>query len=323
MKNKRLFTPPHKITALFLSGVLVLSCSSCSGVQSSLASEAQQQTEVPHFSAGSQEDLSATEQNLVSISSGSVYDSVTSLDQDLTLQESDSCLYVTRDIASSESNADIRRFFWDLLHVVQISDIWDSYSSMSFTFMSGDNLANIGISGFSGLTSFNATHINVIQDQELSKLFEQFYTDILGARDLSIVQEKKLYEMAQEYGTPGYTLPTEYRAGYLWTIGCFPYGTGYTVNDSAISVQVPTQDTQKCGASAVQELNSALDVFNQLCNNDPLAMPYEKVSVQYLDSQSSTTLWDWCSEKSGTSWQTTKNSCGSPSFYGGLKSSSK
>lgn len=159
-------------------------------MQSSLASEAQQQTEVPHSSAGSQEDLSATEQNLVSISSGSVYDSVTSLDQDLTLQESDSCLYVTRDIASSESNADIRRFFWDLLHVVQISDIWDSYSSMSFTFMSGDNLANIGISGFSGLTSFNATHINVIQDQELSKLFEQFYTDILGARDLSIVQEK-------------------------------------------------------------------------------------------------------------------------------------
>ena len=72
MKNKHLFTPPHKITALFLSGVLVLSCSSCSGVQSSLASEAQQQTEVPHSSAGSQEDLSATEQNLVSISSGSV-----------------------------------------------------------------------------------------------------------------------------------------------------------------------------------------------------------------------------------------------------------
>lgn len=34
MKNKHLFTPPHKITALFLSGVLVLSCSSCSGAQS-------------------------------------------------------------------------------------------------------------------------------------------------------------------------------------------------------------------------------------------------------------------------------------------------
>lgn len=39
MKSKHLFTPPHKITALFLSGVLVLSCSSCSGAQSSSASE--------------------------------------------------------------------------------------------------------------------------------------------------------------------------------------------------------------------------------------------------------------------------------------------
>lgn len=31
MKSKHLFTPPHKITALFLLGALVLSCSGCSG----------------------------------------------------------------------------------------------------------------------------------------------------------------------------------------------------------------------------------------------------------------------------------------------------
>ena len=67
MKSKHLFTPPHKITALFLSGVLVLSCSSCSGAQSSSASETQQQTEVSHSSVGSQEDLSAAEQNLTSV----------------------------------------------------------------------------------------------------------------------------------------------------------------------------------------------------------------------------------------------------------------
>ena len=321
MKKKKHFVKAFAVVAAMSAALPVTACSANN--QPATTSEIQGQTKVSSSPVASQETVSNSSENLTSISSGPVYDSVTALDPALSLQESDSCLYVTRDIASSENNADIRRFFWDLLHVVQISGIWDSYPNMSFTFMSGDNLANIGISGFSGLTSFNATHINVIQDQELSKLFEQFYTDILGARDLSTVQEKKLYEMAQKYGTPGYTLPTEYRAGYLWTICCFPYGTGYTVNDSAISVQVPTQDTQKCGASAVQELNSALDVFNQLCNNDPLAMPYEKVSVQYLDSQSSATLWDWCSEKSGTSWQTTKNSCGSPSFYGGLKSSSK
>ena len=127
MKSKHLFTP-HKITALFLSGVLVLSCSSCSGAQSSSASETQQQTEVSHSSVGSQEDLSATEQNLTSVSSGSVYSSVTSLDQNLTLQESDSCLYVTMDIPSGEFNANTRRFFWDLVRVIQIPDIWNSYT---------------------------------------------------------------------------------------------------------------------------------------------------------------------------------------------------
>ena len=148
MKSKHLFTPPHKITALFLSGVLVLSCSSCSGAQSSSASETQQQTEVSHSSVGSQEDLSETEQNLTSVSSGSVYSSVTSLDQNLTLQESDSCLYVTMDIPSGEFNANTRRFFWDLVRVIQIPDIWNSYTGMSFTFMSGDDMANVGISGY-------------------------------------------------------------------------------------------------------------------------------------------------------------------------------
>lgn len=322
MKSKHLFTPPHKITALFLSGVLVLSCSSCSGAQSSSASETQQQTEVSHSSVGSQEDLSATEQNLTSVSSGSVYSSVTSLDQNLTLQESDSCLYVTMDIPSGEFNANTRRFFWDLVRVIQIPDIWNSYTSMSFTFMSGDDMANVGISGYSNVYSFNATHINIMQDQDKNSIFDQFYMAVLGARDLSVAQDKSLYEMAEKYGTSGYSLPEDYRSGYFWVMSSFPYNAGYSVNDTAISVQVSAENTKQCGAQSAQELTSAVDIFNQLCNNDPLSMPYTKISVQYLDSNNSK-LWDWCSEKSGDAWSVTQNSSNSVIFADGIHSTAK
>lgn len=320
MKCKQMFTPPRKILGLLVLSASIVFSTSCAAAPEQQAADPASSTESAQIAEATQD---AESESLAVISSGTLYDSVISLDPDLLLQESGTCLYVTRDISSSNTNDDIRRFFWDLLHVVQIYDVWDSYSNMSFTFMSGDNIANVGISGFSDLSSFNATHINVIQDQELSKLFEQFYADILGAHDLSIAQEKKLYEMAQEYGTPGYSLPTEYRAGYLWTISCFPYGTGYTVNDSSISVQVPTQDTKQCGSAAAKELYSAVDVFDLISNNDPLAMPYEKISIQYLDAQDSASLWDWCVEKKDGSWSSTKNSSGSPYFYSGIKSYSK
>ncbi len=310
----------RKILGLLVLSASIVFSTSCAAAPEQQVADPASSTEAVQTAEATQEEES---ESLAVISSGTLYDSVIYLDPDLLLQESDTCLYVTRDILSSNTNDDIRRFFWDLLHVVQISNIWDSYSNMSFTFMSGDNIANVGISRFSDLSSFNATHINVIQDQELSKLFEQFYADILGAHDLSIAQEKNLYEMAQEYGTPGYSLPTEYRAGYLWTISCFPYGTGYTVNDNSISVQVPTQDTKQCGSAAAQELYSAVDVFDLICNNDPLAMPYEKISIQYLDAQDSASLWDWCVEKKDGSWSSTKNSSGSPYFYSGIKSYSK
>ena len=196
MKKQTSVYPPHKITALFCRVSLFSPVPAVLVRNLVQHQETQQQTEVSHSSVGSQEDLSAAEQNLTSVSSGSVYSSVTSLDQNLTLQESDSCLYVTMDIPSGEFNANTRRFFWDLVRVIQIPDIWNSYTSMSFTFMSGDDMANVGISGYSNVYSFNATHINIMQDQDKNSIFDQFYMAVLGARDLSVAQDKSLYEMA-------------------------------------------------------------------------------------------------------------------------------
>ena len=102
----------------------------------------------------------------------------------------------------------------------------------------------------------------------------------------------------------------------------FPYNAGYSVNDTAISVQVSAENTKQCGAQSAQELTAAVDVFNQLCNNDPLSMPYTKISVQYLDSNNSK-LWDWCSEKSGDAWSVTQNSSNSVTFADGIHSTAK
>lgn len=238
------------------------------------------------------------------------------------MQESDSCLYITRDISSGEFNANTRRFFWDLVRVIQIPDIWNTYTSMSFTFMSGDDMANVGISGYNNVYSFNATHINLMQDQNKNSIFDQFYMAVLGARDLSVAQDKSLYEMAEKYGTSGYSLPEDYRSGYFWVMSSFPYNAGYSVSDTTISVQVSAENTKQCGAQSAQELTAAVDIFNQLCNNDPLSMPYTKISVQYLDSNNSK-LWDWCSEKSGGTWSVTQNSSNSVAFADGIHSTSR
>lgn len=257
---------------------------------------------------------------LSNITSGALYQAVMQIDLDISLQESDTCLYVMRDISSGEVKTNIRQFFWDIVQISELPAIWDSYSNMSCTFMYGDEMGNVGISNYNSLLDFKTTHLNLIQDSDTAALFDVFYNAVYGARDISIAQDKLLYDLSQQTGTTGYELPADYRAGYLWVYSCFNSSCGYEVQDNSISVQIIAENSESAGAQAAQELSAAVEKFNQLCNNDNLSMPYTKISVQYQDAAGTTKLWDWCSEKTEDSWSVTVNKSDSADFAAGIKS---
>lgn len=245
---------------------------------------------------------------------------VASINPDLSISETDGCFHISMDLKKGAAKEGIRRFFWDIVQLMQVNEIWDAYSSMSCAFLNGDDVASVNVSQYENLFSFSTTKINIMQDAEVASLFDQFYYAVFGARDASAALEKSLYDLSQQTGTSGYDLPENYQTGYLWIYSSFGSGCGYTINGNEISVQVVAENSAQGGEAAAQELQAATDAFNQFFNNDSVAMPYTKIAVQYIDPSGNITLWDWCSEKNGDSWSVTKNSSSNEEFASGIKS---
>lgn len=331
MKTKRMFIPPPpKIFAAVIISASILfstSCSADSGNESGgintpsggnfSVSESDYDSSVQ---AQGESVASDGEEGAVPITSGALYDQIIQIDPNLSLSESDTCFYLSLDSGTATAKESIRRFFWDIVQAVQLYEIWDAYANMSCTFSFGDNIANVGVSQYEDLYSFTTTHVNVMHDPEVASLFDQFYNAVFGARDISIAQEKLLYDLSKQTGTEGYSIPENYQTGYLWIYSSFGSGCGYTVNENEISVQAVAENSVQGGKQAAQELQAATDSFNCFFQNDSDAMPYTKISVQYIDPSGNITLWDWCSEKNEGSWDVTKNSGATTEFVSGIQS---
>lgn len=336
MKNKHMFTPPPKIFIVTLISAVVLASTSCSA---NSANRVESQNSESVLSSGNQDAISASEQETnsssnqtlsgssasgdetsVPITSGPLYEMVVRVNPELSVSETDGCFHISMDFKNGTAKEGIRRFFWDIVQLIQVNEIWDAYSSMSCVFLNGSDVANVNISQYESLFSFSTAKINIMQDAEVASLFDQFYYAVFGARDASAAQEKSLYDLSQQTGAGEYDLPENYQTGYLWVYSSFGSGCGYTIDGNEISVQVVAENSAQGGGTAAQELLAATDAFNQFFNNDSVAMPYTKIAVQYIDPSGNITLWDWCSEKNGDSWSVTKNSSSNEEFASGIKS---
>lgn len=317
MKSKHTFTPPPKF---FLSITLAVSTLLSVGCSAEAISHSEQQPVEIKKSASSEGFSETASEVLTDLTSGNLYQNVMQIDPDILLQESGASLHITRDVSSGEAKGNIRRFFWDIVQISELSGVWDTYTNLSCTFIYGDDMANVGISDYNSILDFSTTHINIIQDKETAALFDVFYNAVYGARDVSIVQEKQLYDLSLQTGTSGYSLPKDYRAGYLWVYSSFGNSCGYSVQDNSISVQVIADDSEAGGKEAAQELTAAVDLYNKFYNDDSLAMPYTKILIQYQTASGSAKLWDWCSEKTDGSWSVILNKSYSTNFANGIKS---
>lgn len=325
MKHKQAFTPPHKILASFaLSILLATGCGSVSAQPSSSGNSSSPLSEAVENSQSSLAESSSVDpgdqtggSEAVPITSGSFYNSVQGISSQLELSASGDHLYVTKEISGSADQKSIRLFFWEAVQILKLPEMGANYTGASFTFLSADGaLEYFSVYDFNSSLDFTSNTFGSFSGNDL---FTAFYAAVFGGHDKTNVSDVFYYNLAQEQGLQGYSVPETYRNGHFWVFSCFGSNCGYSVNDTEISVTIPTASTYSAGKQAGSELNGAADLFNQLFAQDNIAMPYTKLSVKYIDLYSAETLWDWCSEKSSGSWSVTKNKCYNADFAQGVK----
>ncbi len=293
--------------------VLLLAASLAASCNPVLASESAAETETE------------SEDSLTPLTSGDFYDDVQEINPDIEISVSDDNeVHITYDVNDSVDKSTVSDFFWQAVQILQLPDMGTTYSDINFTLLGDGCFEYFRISDYVSIYNFSSTFLTSFSTDETPKsYFTSYYYAIFGAHDTSNILQKDLYDLGQEYGIGDYELPDTYRNGYLWIFVNFDsIGElcGFTVNDSAISIELLRSDSEDQGETTKQYVYSALNNFIVFCNADPDSMPYEKLQIVCTDiSDRDRTLWNYTMEYLNDSWVTTTNE-GRGDFLAGLNS---
>lgn len=273
-------------------------------------------------------DISDTPQSetdyetLIPITTGNLYDSVMNINSALELSESSSTLYITMSFESEPTKQNIVDFLSDAVQILMLSEMGVSYPSIAFTLWGDDCMEFFSVDDFVSIYNFSSNYLGSFSGSEVVKTyFPTFYYAVFGGHDVHIASDKFYYDLSKKTGISGYSLPDEYRNGYLWIYSNFnELGSlcGYEVNDSIIQLNFIRSDTEDAGVEARQNVNAALTSFDNFVAADPESMPYVKIQFLFKTS-SGKQLWNYTIEKLSNSWSATINE-GSGNFLIGLNS---
>ena len=175
------------------------------------------------------------------------------------------------------------------------------YSSMTAAFNADNSFEVILFSNIEGNNEFTTAYYGPMSADENVKLaFPDAYKKVFGAHDKTIRSENELKESGDEARAADKKLREDYRNGWYWALCNFdPKECFISIGDD-IELQIPADNTVEDGWNACSRLTEAVDMFNYICNTDPLSMPYSKLTVNYFDRADGTTsLNTFTTEESG------------------------
>ena len=164
------------------------------------------------------------------------------------------------------------------------------YSSMTAAFNADNSFEVILFSNIEGNNEFTTAYYGPMSSDENVKLaFPDAYKKVFGAHDKTIRSENELKESGDEARAADKKLREDYRNGWYWAFSNFdPKECFISIGDD-IELQIPAANTVEDGWNACSRLTEAVDMFNHICNTDPLSMPYSKLTVNYFDREDGTT----------------------------------
>ena len=241
------------------------------------------------------------------ITSGTLYDEVISIDPNVEIFNSTPSLSVEVHYEDTEDpdllGSYAMQLMKDIVNIIEIEGLWDEYSSVMFTCFLGDGIYTISVNNYKDIYSFSTVNLNVLSNQIAGPIFDGFYQMVFGARDLSIVDEKGYYDLAQKYGTPGYEIPEMYQTAYLWALHSFPNLIGISTEDGFLLVRSKTENSALGGLLAGAELDQGIEDFLYFYLTDPDAMRYFGMSILFIDAATGDTLLSSNFLNMNDSWQ--------------------
>lgn len=255
------------------------------------------------------------------INSGSIYETIQSIDPELQIQDANSGEYLAITMDKPDVDVDsketIKRFFWDAVQFLKTEVFKDTYDSVQFIFLGKDSFEIFNMSKFESFDNFMTSYIGPLSKND-TNYFSAYYKTIFATRDTSGSTSKLEYELSKEYGID-YELPDSYQEAYLWIFANFNHDCGFSIKENTVTVEIPTENTVESGANIYPQIKSAIKALNEILVNRPEAFPYEKFSIKCIDSLTGTTLLTRIFEKSTNSWENTKNT-GTGDFLTGYNS---
>lgn len=261
---------------------------------------------------------SAAYNEIVTVTTGDVYRRAQFIDSELEIEESGTTLYLTREFETTEKN-NIRRFFWDIAHMMNYAGIEETYDTIAATFFCGDVVEMVSIQNFHGLHDFTSSYIGPLSsDENIKTLFPSYYYSVLGAHDRATISSKNMYDLGKQYGLDTEE-PKVYPNGYLWIFSCFDSTCGFSISDNKITIEPTAKNSIESGKAAKSTVKDSLASYDKFVSENPELMPYTEIYIQYYDADNlSTKLWLMNMVKKSGKWETVTNSCPESDFLIGL-----
>lgn len=140
-----------------------------------------------------------TAKKISKVTSGPFYDNVTSICSDLSISESNDCVYIAIDVTPNDSEQDCISFYRTMTNIITDSKLENYHNNAIFTMrVNSQDIGMVCLTDFNSPNDFSSTIFSFDSSYKLD--FENIYNYLFSSYDIANQFDSSLSDLSDKYG---------------------------------------------------------------------------------------------------------------------------